>query len=81
MTSRCTRLCTGSLTNVLFDETRPEQVVAIDDGAARRREVVGALRTVEARQRAADGEDLGRAGLVGIDTRGSGAARCGLRRR
>ena len=40
-------------------ERRAEQLVAVDDGAARRGEMVGRVRIVEARQRAADGVDRG----------------------
>src|SRR5439155_5054120 len=40
---------------------RAEQVIAVDNGTARRREMVGPLRVIEAGQCAADGEHLGSA--------------------
>ena len=63
MTSRCTRLCTGSLTKALPSKAGPEQVVAIDDRAAGRREAVGRVQVVEAGERAAARKDFGGAGL------------------
>ena len=62
-------------------ERRPEQIVAIDDGAAGRGEVVGGVQIVEARQRAAERKDRGRAGRSETSTRPLGAGTCGLRRR
>ena len=72
-TTRCTRLCTGSLTKRLEANQRPEKLVAIGRRTVGRGDAARHVRVVEPRQRPADGKQP-RVGLERLPRVGRGKA-------